>query len=234
MTRNIAGIPIEVYRKKIKNMHLYVKPPGGNVTVSAPLSMSDETIERFVRTKASWIKRQIGRFENQPRQSEREYVSGETIYVWGKQYFLQVDYNNTRNSFVLAGNKAILTVREESTVAQREKFVNEELRKLLKAEIEKRLPVWEQKTGFRCDGWFTRNMKTRWGSFSPKTLAITFNLQLAKKPFECLDYIIVHELGHVKYRNHGKGFIAYMDSILPFWRETKKLLNDFTLEYLPG
>ena len=148
MTLNISGIPVEVCKKPIKNMHLYVKPPHGNVTVSAPLSMSDQAIERFVRTKTNWIKKQISKFDNQPRQSEREYVSGETLYVWGKQYYLKTEYGN-KNSLVLCGDTAVLTVRKESTAEQREKFVREWYRELLKAEVARLLPKWETNNGVK-------------------------------------------------------------------------------------
>lgn len=234
MTIEVAGIPVTVNKKKIKNLHLSVMPPNGEVRVSAPYSVSDESIVFFVRSKIAWIRRQREKFEVQLRQSAREFVSGETLYIWGEQYFLRVEYSNKGNNFALIANTAVLTVRKESTATQRENYVNEKLRELLKAEIEKRLPSWEQKVGLKCASWETKVMKTHWGSYSQRTQKITFNLQLAKKPFECLDYIIVHELGHVKFRNHGKDFIEYMDRILPFWRETKKLLNDFTLDYIDG
>jgi predicted metal-dependent hydrolase len=232
MTIEVANIPITVIKKSIKNLHLSVMPPNGEVRVSAPLTVTDESIIFFVRSKIAWIRKQCEKFEMQLRQNAREFVSGETLYVWGKQYFLRVEYSSKGNDFVLTGNTAVLTVRKESTAAQRENYVNERLRELLKAEIEKRLPLWEQKTGFKCVRWGTKVMKTHWGSYSQKTHNITFNLHLATKPFECLDYIIVHELGHTKFRNHGKGFIEYMDRMLPFWRETKKLLNDFTLDFI--
>ena len=120
-------------------MHLYVKPPEGRVEVSAPMTLSDESIELFVRTKLGWIRKQQEKFRVQPRQGEREYVSGETLYVWGRQYFLQVEHSYKGNSLVLDGDRAILTVRKESTVKQREAFVNEWYRGLLKAEVEKYL-----------------------------------------------------------------------------------------------
>ena len=113
-------------------MHLYVKPPEGRVEVSAPIHLSDESIELFVRTKIGWIRRQQEKFEKQPRQTEREYVSGEAFYVWGRQYYLLVNYSNKGNSLVLDGDKAILTVREGSTVEQRERFINEWYRVVLK------------------------------------------------------------------------------------------------------
>lgn len=228
---NISGIPIEVCKKDIKNMHLYVKPPNGNVTVSAPLSMSDEAIERFVRTKTSWIKKQVANFDNQPRQSEREYVSGETLYVWGKQYYLQTEYG-PKNSLVLSGDKAVLTVRKESTAEQRESFVRGWYRELLKAEIGRLLPKWEKITGLKATGWQTKYMTTRWGTCNIKTGKIWLNLQLAKKTPECLEYIILHELVHLVEKSHNERFVMLMDKHMPMWREIKITLNGQTLDYM--
>lgn len=227
----ISGIPIEVCKKSIKNMHLYVKPPNGYVTVSAPLSMSDEAIERFVRTKVSWIKKQIGKFDSQPRQSEREYVSGETLYVWGKHYYLTTEYSN-KNSLVLSGDKAVLTVRKESTTEQRENFVREWYRELLKTEIARLLPKWENTTGLKPSGWQTKYMTTRWGTCNTKTGKIWLNLQLAKKTPECLDYVILHELIHLVERHHNEQFVSLMDKYMPMWKEVKATLNGQILDYM--
>lgn len=231
MILNISGISIEVCKKSIKNMHLYVKPPNGYVTVSAPLSMSDEAIERFVRTKVSWIKKQIGKFDSQPRQSEREYVSGETLYLWGKQYYLRTEFGN-KNSLVLSGDKAILTVRKESTAGQRETFVREWYRELLKTEIARLLPRWENETGLKPAGWQTKYMTTRWGTCNTKTGKIWLNLQLAKKTPECLDYVILHELIHLVERHHNEQFVSLMDKYMPMWREVKAILNGQILDYM--
>jgi len=228
---NISGISIEVCKKNIKNMHLYVKPPNGKVTVSVPLNVSDETIERFARTKVSWIKKQIGKFDSQSRQSEREYVSGETLYVWGKQYYLQTEHGN-KNSLTLSGDKAILTVRKESTPEQRENYVREWYRALLKSEVARVLPKWEQITGLHPEGWQTKYMATRWGTCNPATRKIWLNLQLAKKTPECLEYIILHELIHLIERHHNERFVSLMDKYMPMWREVKVTLNGQTLDYM--
>lgn len=227
----ISGIPIEVCKKNIKNMHLYVKPPNGDVSVSAPLSMSDEAIERFVRTKASWIKRQIAKYDEQARQSEREYVSGETMYVWGKQYYLQTEYGN-KNSLVLSGDKAILTVSKKSSATQRECFVREWYREQLKAEIERVLPKCIKLTGCVPTSWQTKYMTSKWGTCNPDTGKLWFNLQLAKKTPECLEYVIIHELTHLLERTHNERFVAHMDKFMPLWREVKVTLNGQTLEYM--
>ena len=224
MQIEISGIKIELQKKDIKNLHLVVVPPDGKVRVSAPMHLSDESIRMFVRTKLGWIKKQQEKFQNQPRQSEREYVSGETLYVFGKQYFLHVEYSYKGNSVVLNGNEAVLTVRKESTAKQRDAFVNEWYRSLLKKKI----------TGLYCDSWQTKYMTTRWGTCNTNTRKIWLNLQLAKKPMECLEYVILHELAHLKVRNHGKDFIAIMDQYMPYWRETRKLLNELKLDHMDG
>ena len=212
-------------------MHLYVKPPKGNVTISAPLSMSDGAIERFVRTKFSWIKKQINKFENQLRQSEREHVSGETLYVWGKQYYLQIEYGN-KNSIVLSGDKAILTIRKESSVLQRDSFIREWYRQQLKTEIERLLPKWVKITGIKCDNWQTKYMTTRWGTCNAAKCKIWLNLQLAKKTAECLEYVILHELLHLVEKHHNERFVSLMDNYMPMWREIRFTLNGQILDYM--
>lgn len=231
MSLVIADIPIEVCKKNIKNMHLYVKPPNGNVSVSAPLNMNDEAIERFVRTKFNWIRKQISKFDNQARQSEREYVSGETFYVWGKRYYFQIEYGS-KNSLVLTRNRAVMTVRKESTTEQRESFVREWYRAQLKTAIVRLLPKWEKITGLKAAGWQTKYMTSRWGTCNAKTGKLWFNLQLAKKTPECLEYVILHELCHLEEKNHSERFIALMDKYMPMWREVKTTLNEQALDYM--
>lgn len=230
----VSNISVEVIRKNIKNMHLSVLPPDGRVRVSAPTQLTDEAITMFVRTKLGWIKKQQEKFQQQPRQSERQYVSGETLYVWGKQYFLQVEYSYKGNALTLSGDKAILTVRKESSPKQRESFVNEWYRNLLKQEVAKYLPKWEKTTGLYCSSWQSKYMTTKWGTCNPTSKKIWLNLQLAKKPIECLEYVILHELAHLKVHNHGPEFTAILDQYMPYWREHKRRLNNSTLDYLPS
>lgn len=228
----VSNISVEVIRKNIKNMHLSVLPPDGRVRVSAPVRLTDEAITMFVRTKLGWIKKQQEKFQQQPRQSERQYVSGESLYVWGRQYFLQVEYSYKGNSLVFSGDKAILTVRKESTAKQREAFVNEWYREQLKREVAKYLPKWEKITGLYCSGWQSKYMTTKWGTCNTNTRKIWLNLQLAKKPIECLEYVILHELAHLKVKNHGPEFVAVLDQHMPQWQERKKLLNESKLDYM--
>lgn len=214
-------------------MHLAVLPPDGRVRVSAPTQLTDEAITMFVRTKLGWIKKQQEKFQQQPRQSERQYVSGETLYVWGKQYFLQVEYSYKGNALTLSGDKAILTVRKESSPKQRGSFVNEWYRSLLKQEVAKYLPKWEKTTGLYCSSWQSKYMTTKWGTCNPTSKKIWLN-KLAKKPIECLEYVILHELAHLKVHDHGPEFTAILDQYMPYWRDHRCRLNDSTLDYLPS
>lgn len=192
----VSGIPIEVIKKNIKNMHLSVKPPDGHVVISAPSHMDDKAIEIYARTNLAWIKKSIQEYQNQPRSSKRQYVSGKTMYVWEKQYFIKFVPNGKKNSLTFEGNQAILSMSSDSTVKQRENFMREEYRTMLEHEIERLLPKWESITGLHCESWQTKYMITRWGTCNQEKKKLWFNLQLAQKPIECLDYIILHELIH--------------------------------------
>jgi len=231
MQINISGISVEVEKKNIKNLHLYVKPPNGNVIVSAPFEMDNSAIEVFIRTKLGWIRKQIAKYKDQERFSERQYVSGETIYIWGKQYYLIFRPSTKNNFFEIQGNKVILSMKAESTVEQREKYVREQFRSILKKEIEAFLPRWEQITNLKCESWQIKYMTTRWGTCNPIKKKLWFNLQLVQKPIECLEYVILHELAHLEEKTHGEGFIAIMNNYMPHWREVRKLLNEQTLDY---
>ena len=227
----ISGIPIDVQKKNIKNMHLQVKPPDGHVVISAPLSVDDKAIEAYARTQLGFIKRAIAQFQDQPRASKRQYVSGETMYIWGKQYFLVFKPDNQKNSFEIQNQNIVLSMSAKSTVKQRDAYVKEEYRKILKEEKEKRLQKWEAQTGLKCDSWQTKYMVTKWGACSTDKKKLWFNLQLAQKPHACLDYIILHELTHLITRKHDATFIAHMDRYIPNWREIRKELNDSRLDY---
>lgn len=227
----ISGIPIDIQKKNIKNMHLYVKPPDGHVIISAPQTMDDKVIEVYARTNLSWIKSQIRQFQNQSRSSKRQYVSGETIYVWGKQYFIQFIPDSKKNNFLLQGDIAYLFMNKESTVKQREAFIREQYRLLLKEEIKRLLPKWERITGLHCESWQTKYMVTRWGTCNVEKKKLWFNLQLAQKPIECLEFVILHELIHFHTRKHDATFIAYMDLYMSNWRDIRNELNDRKLDY---
>lgn len=225
MEINISGIIIEVRKKKIKNMYLSVKPPDGRVVISAPISMNRQTIESFARSKLEWIKMQKKKYETDAKKTDRQYISGEILYFWGKPYLLIFRERGGGNSLELSEGRAVLTMGGESTAKQRETYIRERYRAMLKEEIARLLPKWEALTGLHCCSWHTKYMTTRWGTCNTVKKRLWFNVQLAEKPVECLEYVILHELAHTKVSNHGAEFVAVMDEYMPMWREVKKRLN---------
>lgn len=220
----IEGIPVEVQRKKIKHLHLYVKPPDGHVLVTAPLAMADETICQFVSAKIGWLQNHIARVASRPRQPKPEYRTGDMLPLWGDAYPLIVR-QGSRSSLLLDSGTAVLTVRKGSTTEQREKIVREFYRTQLKAAITARLPYWERITGLHPSGWQTKAMTTRWGTCNTKTRKLWFAVQLAAKPSECLEYVLLHELLHLTERQHNARFYRLLDLYMPGWKAHKAALQ---------
>jgi predicted metal-dependent hydrolase len=228
----VNDIEIELIKKNIKNIHLSVHPPNGRVRISAPKRMDDEAIRLFVISKLSWIKKQRSKFENQERQPEREFVSGESHYFLGERYLLNVNYTNKRKQGVKIRNKTYidLFVREGSTKEQRQNVMKEWYRRELKALIPPLIEKWEQIIGVKVESWGVKHMKTRWGSCNTTAKRIWINLELAKKSPICLEYIVVHEMVHLLERHHNERFISYMGKFLPNWRSIKAELNGLVFE----
>jgi predicted metal-dependent hydrolase len=226
----VSGIEIEVVKKNIKNMHLSVLPPMGKVRISAPTDASDDAINLFAITKIGWIKKQIEEFVNQPRQSEREYVSGESHYIWGRRYRMEVKHSKIKNNVEIKASKLVLTVRENSTQQQRENVMKEWYRAEIKAKLPALIEKWEDIIGVKANDVGVKKMLTRWGTCNVEDKRIWVNLQLAKKPVNCLEYVVVHELVHLLEKNHTTVFVEYMDKFLPNWRVIKDELNTFIMD----
>jgi predicted metal-dependent hydrolase len=227
---NISGIEIDVIKKNIKHLHIIVIPPNGDVRISAPFSASDDTIRLFAISKIAWIREQAAKYRNQLRQSVREYVSGESHYLWGKRYRLEVKYTNGNNSVIPRGNKIILLIHSDSTQKNRDSTMKNWYRKQLRSKLPLLFEAWEKRIGVHADDIKIKDMLTKWGTCSIKAKRIWINLQLVKKPPECLEYIVVHELIHLKEKAHNNHFIALMDEFLPDWRDRKEILNDFIMD----
>lgn len=223
----IAGIQIEVIRKNIKHIHLYVKPPDGHVLVTAPRAMSDAALERFITTKADWLTAHVAKYAARPQPVPHVYQTGETLFVWGRPCRLQV-HSGARAAVVLHGDLLMLVCRADADAQRRERIVREWYREQLKAAVALRLPVWEAATGLKATGFQTKAMTTRWGTCNVKTGKLWFSLQLAQKPPECLDYVVLHEVLHLRERRHNARFYGLLDQYMPGWRERKKALSGGT------
>lgn len=225
---NIDGLEIEVERKPIKNMHLSVYPPDGRVHLSVPDYLTEGDVRSYVISKWKWIKKQQDEIAAQARQTHREYVSGENHYYFGTRYRLHVSYVTIgANSIEVNGVTMTMRVRKDSTVERRAEIMMEWYREKLKEYIGPLVERWAQKLEEPDVTWQVKEMKTMWGSCGAKRRALLFNLELARVPKECIEYVVVHELTHLKVQNHNKVFEALMTQRLPGWRNLRQRLNEF-------
>lgn len=223
---NVGGIPVQVVRKPIKNLHLSVCPPEGHVRVAVPLHVTDDNVRLAVISRLKWIKQQQTSFKAQPRQSAREMVTGESHYFFGKRYRLEVIERRGRHEAVIKNNSTLqLFVNPGTSALHRALVLNQWYRQQLKTKIPDLLQKWEPIIGEQVSDWGIKKMKTKWGSCNITQSRIWLNLELAKKPIDCLEYVLVHELVHLLERNHGAQFKVYMDRFLPRWQQCRDILK---------
>lgn len=221
----LGDITVDVVLKDIKNVHLSVYPPAGRVRIAAPSRMSLDTIRVYAISKLGWIKEQQQKFQEQERETPREYVERESHYVWGQRYLLSVVEVDQPPLVVLDHNRMLLTVRPSADERKREALVEEWYRRQLKEVVPPLIARWEPVMGVQVARFFVQRMKTKWGSCSPGTRTIRLNTDLAKKPRECLEYIVVHEMAHLLEPTHNAHFINLMDRFMPRWQFYRDQLN---------
>lgn len=228
----VSGFEVQIARKAIKNLHLGVYPPNGRIRVAAPLAMSDDAVRLAIVSRLAWIKRQRVRFEAQPRQSARDYVSGESHYFLGRRYRLNLIEHAGPARVAFRNSKTLdLYVREGSDLTARERVFLRWYRRELRALASPLIQQWAQSMQLPVPQWGIKRMKTKWGAANAEALRIWINLELIKKPPQCLEYVIVHELAHFLERHHSNGFVALMDSLLPQWRLHREELNAAPLRH---
>jgi predicted metal-dependent hydrolase len=227
----VSGVRVQVLRKDIKNLHLGVYPPHGRVRVATPLRVSDDAVRLAVIGKLGWIKRQRARFAAQPRESRRQMVSGESHCFLGRRYRLRVVECEGPPTVVVRSRFIELQVRPGQGRRQREAVLARWYRQQLKELIPPLIEKWQKILGVVVAAWGVKKMKTRWGTCNADARRIWVNLELAKKPVECLEYIVVHELAHLIARHHDERFVATMDKHLPQWRAHRAVLNAAPLSH---
>lgn len=227
----LKNITIDVEQKDIKNIHLSVYPPEGKVKISAPLRMDLDVIRVFAINKLQWIKKQQETFRNQERESPREYLSKESHYFQGKRYLLKAIEQETKPKVILTHSKIELYIRPNTSTEKRKEIIDEWYRAELKKTIPGMIKKWEKKIGVKANDFGIKKMRTKWGTCNTEAKRIWLNLELAKKPLECLEYIVVHELVHLLERTHNDRFIKYMNEFMPKWRFHRNELNDLPFRH---
>lgn len=219
-------LPIELTRKRVKYLRIRVCPPDGRVKISAPHRMPLATIENFVREKQGWIDKQQVRIRARKPKPLKTYADGEVHYLWGKPYVLRIVETSAPCSVQLRSETMELSIRPRSSKEKREAALDAWYRKQLKLKIPEFIQKYEPQMGVRVKEFNVKKMKTRWGSCNPRAQRIWLSLELAQKPLECLEYVVVHEMVHLLEASHNKRFWGLVEEFLPDWRKQKVFLND--------
>jgi predicted metal-dependent hydrolase len=228
---NLGNITVDVVLKDIKNVHLSVHPPTGRVRISAPLRMSLDNIRLFAISKLGWIKKQQKKLLEQDRETPREYIDRESHYVWGKRYLLEVIEQKQPPSIELKHNRMLLIMRPGTDEKRRQVLVEQWYREQLKAAVTPLIAKWEPLMGVKVNRFFVQRMKTKWGGCNPAAGNIRLNTELAKKPPESLEYIVVHEMVHLLEPTHNDRFRALMDRFMPKWKFYLDQLNQLPVSH---
>lgn len=226
----LGEIEIEVLKKRIKNVHLSVIPPDGHVRISAPAGMKLENIRVYAISRLQWIKKHRSRIKAQRRESPRLYVNRESHYLWGQRYLLNIEEVSTTPMIYIRNGKIILQLPPHTSFETRKRLMDAWYREQLKAEAAPLIRKWEKILGVTVKSCSARNMKTRWGSCTPAKGSIRLNTDLARKPLQCLDYIVLHELAHLLEPYHNKHFISIMNRHMPQWKHYRTMLNQLPLK----
>lgn len=227
----LGDITVDVVQKNIKNVHLSVYPPTGRVRIAAPLRMNLDTIRIYAISKLSWIKKQQFKFREQPRETPREYLNKEGHYFLGKRYLLNIIERDAPPQIKLRHSTIELYIRPDTNTEKRQQILESWYRERLKELAPSIIQKWEVKMSVSLNEFHIKKMKTKWGTCNADASRIWLNLELAKKPFQCIEYIIVHELAHLLERNHNDRFVAYMDHFLPEWKQLRNDLNNLPVSH---
>lgn len=220
----INNVEIAVQQKNIKNIHLSVYPPLGTVKISAPFGTSDNYIKNFVLSKWTWItEKRTGILETYKAVKEKEYVSGECHLLLGTEYRLFVGVNpNEMQSAIIDGDYIKVSVTNKENV---QPVLNDFYKNQLKERVERFVSKWEPKLKVHCEEIKYRTMKSRWGSCIPAKKSITFNINLAQKDIECVEYVVVHELIHLLEPTHSTEFYKKLENCIPNWKILRERIN---------
>jgi predicted metal-dependent hydrolase len=229
---NLGEIVVDVVQKDIKNIHLSVYPPIGHVRIAAPLRMNLDTIRIYAISKLGWIKKQQQKFREQVRETPREYLNKESHYFFGKRYLLRVIELDESPRVRIKHTTIDLYVRPDSDIQKKHDVMEQWYREQLKELVPSIIQKWEKIMGVSPNEFAIKRMKTKWGTCNREAKRIWLNLELAKKPYPCIEYIVVHEMAHLLERNHNSNFVAIMDNYLPEWKQLKMELNKLPVSHV--
>lgn len=225
-TITLGDVVIALTLKDVKHTHLSVHPPAGRVSLVAPKGTRPEVARAFAVTKLAWIREQQAKLRAQPREEPRAFVERESHALWGRHHLLHVVEADAKPAVALDHRTITLSIRPGSTAAQRQAVMHAWHKRLLHEALPPLIAAWEPRLGVQVAGYFVQRMKTKWGSCNPRAGTIRLNTELVKKPRDLLEYVVVHEMAHLREPTHGARFVELLDHHYPSWRSARLELNE--------
>jgi hypothetical protein len=223
---NGLAIPFQYCRSRRRTLGMTVRPDK-SVVVRAPLRASLGDIRDFVSRRATWIAKVWREFDSKPPDTSENYDSGATFLFQGRGYALTL-VRSAAESVVLKGDSLVVAAPDELDALNIRRLIDTWYRdRALSLFREREIECHRrmEAEGFPLPPMVIRPMKSRWGSYSYRTGRITLNLNLIKALPACLDYVIIHELCHMKFRHHGPDFWRFVERYAPNHAGLRKQLN---------
>lgn len=223
----IEDVDVLVERKAIKNINLAIYPPDGRIRVSVPYQIADQQVLEILQSRLAWLRKERQRIVLGSGEQEPEPHSIDDVYLFGVSHDVKrVTGKGSDGYAVTEPNTLTLYFKDDDGMSISKSLIYHWYRQELRASIPSMITYWQSIIGVEVLEWRIRRMKTRWGTCNITKQRVWLNLELARFPVQCLEYVIVHEMVHLLERYHNARFKALMDSFLPEWRSTRKLLND--------
>jgi len=222
-------IPYEVVYAKRKTLEIRIHPDK-RVVVKAPNRTPHDYIEAVMHKHAKWILTKWGEMATMPP-ATAQYRTGDTIFYLGRAYRLEIIESARRPSVALDGDTITIHTRTASDTEkiqkQVERWYKTQGEVLFEELIHASIPRFERYPLPAFD-WRVRVFKARWGSCGSNRV-ITLNTYLMRLDVSLIEYVIVHEMCHLHEMNHGRGFYALMDAVMPDWKARRKVLKGHRL-----
>jgi predicted metal-dependent hydrolase len=228
-TIQLGEISIAVTLKDVKHVHLSVHPPAGRVTLVAPTTTRLDVARAYAASRIGWIREQQAKLTEQARESPREFIGRESHCLWGRRHLLTVIERDAKPVVTVDHKRITMVVRPGTDRAGRARVMHEWHKSLLHELIPRLIDKWRGQLGVQVGSYFLQRMKTKWGSCNHESRTIRLNTELAKKPKDLVEYVLVHEMLHLLEPTHSDRFIALLDEHYPLWREARADLNALPL-----
>lgn len=225
----VGSLKIRVVRKDIRNIHLAVYPPNGIIRLASPRNVSQDTLRLFVVSKIGWIRKQQRKFQRQDREGKKEYAQRESHYYLGRRYLLKTIEKKARPVISTSNKYIVIQVRPKTSPKKKRQLLDQWYRGQMKQVVEPLIEKWEQRIKVEASAWSIRKMRTKWGSCNTESKRILLNPELVKKPVECIEFVIAHELVHLLERKHNERFLSHMDRLMKNWKTVRGKLNQLPL-----